>query len=137
MKDSGEREEFDSGMVRDTIEGKLRPDLIRSGPMLLRWIKLMTAGAVKYAADNWMKASGQAESDRFLQSADRHFLIWYTWHNEGLNIEDPDNPTFEPLAEDHGAAVFFNINGVEYVYARNNKVGTHGDYKASNKRPQG
>lgn len=115
VRDSGKREEFTGGMVRDTAAGKLRPDLVRDGPMLLRWIKLMTAGAVKYAARNWMKGTGQAEYDRALESADRHFNTWITWRKDGVNIEDPDNPTTEPLKEDHCAAVYFNLNQVEYL----------------------
>lgn len=115
IKDSGQRESFDSGMVRDTAVGKQRPDLVRDGPMYLRWVRLLTNAVVKYSARNWMKASGQEEYDRFLESADRHYNIWYTWRKYGINIEDLNNPTNEPLKEDHAAAVFFNINGVEYV----------------------
>lgn len=115
VKDSGKREKFDGGMVRDTGEGKLRPDLVRDGPMLLRWIKHLTNGAVKYAARNWMLGLGKEACERYLESADRHFFIWYTWRKYGINIEDPQNPTRDPLLEDHAAAVFFNINGVEYV----------------------
>ena len=118
VKDSGERQEFASGMVRDVTGGKMRPDLVKDGPMFLRWVRLLTKGAVKYAARNWMKAAGQEEHDRFLESAARHFEIWYTWRMYGVNIEDMDNPTREPLTEDHAAAVLFNINGTEYVAER-------------------
>ena len=115
VNDSGKRQEFASGMVRDITENKLRPDLVRDGPMFQRWIKHLTAGARKYAARNWMLAYGQEELDRFLESADRHFNIWITYRQTGVNIEDPNYPTTEPLKEDHAAAVFFNINGAEYV----------------------
>ena len=114
VKDSGKRESFGSGMVRDTSAGKMRPDLVKDGPMYLRWVMLLTRGAVKYAARNWMKANGQEEYDRFLESADRHYEIWFHWRRYGINIENPDHPTREPLEEDHGAAVFFNMNGTEY-----------------------
>lgn len=115
IKDSGARMEFSSGMVRDMTEGKARPDLVRDGPMLQRWVLHLTKGARKYAAKNWMLAAGKEEYDRFIESADRHFNIWITWELYGINIEDPDNPSSKPLAEDHAAAVFFNINGAEYV----------------------
>ena len=118
VRDSGARTEFDSGMVRDVTEGKMRPDLIRDGPMLQRWIALLTNGAKKYAARNWMKAAGEQEYERFLESADRHFNIWITWRLHGINIEDQTNHTNEPLAEDHAAAVYFNLNGAETVAAR-------------------
>lgn len=115
VKDSGERKEFASGMVRDTTTGKARPDLVRDGPMYQRWVNHLTAGAVKYAARNWMQAAGAEEYNRFLESADRHFNIWITWMLQGINIEDPSNPTTEPLVEDHAAAIFFNVNGACYV----------------------
>lgn len=117
-KDSGERRQFESGMQRDTTTGKARPDLIRCGPMFQRWVQLLTRGAAKYDANNWMKASGQEEYDRFLESTARHFEVWFMWRRFGINIEDSDNPTREPLTEDHGAAIFFNVNGVEYVTER-------------------
>jgi hypothetical protein len=98
-KDSGQRQKFASGMQRDVQEGKTLWHLVASGPMLRRWAELLTRGAVKYEADNWMKAEGQAELDRFRASAFRHFMQWY--------YGDTD--------EDHAAAVFFNINGAEYV----------------------
>jgi hypothetical protein len=118
VKDSGARVGMASGMVRDATTGKSRPDLVRDGPMLQRWVAHLTKGAQKYEARNWMKASGQEEYLRFMESADRHYNIWYTWMFYGVNIEDPANPTHEPLAEDHAAAVFFNINGAEYVQER-------------------
>jgi hypothetical protein len=114
-KDSGERQEFESGMKRDTSVGKLLFHLVRFGPMFLRWVSLLTRGAIKYDANNWMKANGVAEQTRFIESADRHFAIWTTYRLTGVNIEDPENPTRAPLTEDHAAAVFFNINGAEYV----------------------
>lgn len=121
-KDSGERATFSTGMVRDTTAGKMRPDLVRDGPMLLRWILLLTRGLVKYAARNWMKASTQEEYDRFLESSARHFEIWHYWRLFAINIEDANNPTSEPLTEDHAAAVFFNINGAEYVAGKLGKA---------------
>ncbi len=154
-KDSGKREQFASGMKRDTQDGKLRVDLAFDGPALrilfregpkgdaglamcdwydealaghsapdelLRVLRLiaayeggmgvligryagvMTRGAVKYTARNWMQADGQAEADRFISSACRHFLQWYRGDKD----------------EDHAAAVVFNLNGYEYV---RNKMG--------------
>lgn len=124
-KDSGERRQFASGMQRDTTTGKARPDLVRSGPMFQRWVQLLTRGAAKYDANNWMKAAGQEEYDRFLESAARHFEVWFHWRRYGVNIENPDNPTTDPPAEDHGAAVFFNVNGVEYVAEKTQPLEPH------------
>lgn len=98
-KDSGERTQFSSGMVRDTAANKIRYDLVYM-PMFKRWAELMTRGAIKYSPNNWMKASGQEELDRFKESAFRHFMTWFL---------DEDS------TEDHAAAVFFNISGAEFV----------------------
>jgi hypothetical protein len=102
VKDSGERAKFDSGMVRDTTAGKVRYDLNFDGPMFERLAAHLTKGAVKYEPRNWMKASGAEERDRFKESAIRHFIQWLRGD----------------LDEDHAAAVFFNINGYEYVKER-------------------
>ena len=99
VKDSGKREVFDSGMTRDTTEGKVDFGLALDGPMFARWAVHLTKGAKKYAKRNWMKASGDAEYERFKESALRHFLQWYRGDRD----------------EDHAAAVYFNINGAEYT----------------------
>ena len=154
-KDSGKREQFASGMKRDTQDGKLRVDLAFDGPMLrimfregpksdvglamcdwydeallghtapdeaakvlrlmaayeggmgaliTRYAGVMTRGAVKYDARNWMQANGSAEAERFISSATRHFLQWFRGDKD----------------EDHAAAVVFNLNGYEYVRRKMN-----------------
>ena len=106
VKDSGERAHFDSGMQRDVTTGKLRYDLVFDGPMFARIAAHLTKGAVKYEPRNWMKARGQEEMDRFKQSAVRHFMQWIAGDTD----------------EDHAAAVYFNINGYEYVKERMNEA---------------
>ena len=100
IKDSGERQQFAGGMVRDVATDKTDYSLILDGPMFTRWAEHLTNGAKKYEKRNWMKASSSAEYDRFRESALRHFIQWYNGDTD----------------EDHAAAVFFNINGAEYVY---------------------
>lgn len=102
VKDSGQRATFESGMVRDTTDDKVDYTLALDGPMFKRLAEHLTKGAKKYEKRNWMKAAGQEELERFKESAVRHFLQWY-WG-------DTD--------EDHAAAVYFNINGAEYVKER-------------------
>lgn len=102
VKDSGQRTQFDSGMVRDVATDKTDYTLVLDGPMFKRWAQHLTAGAKKYTKRNWMKANGDAELARFRESALRHFLQWY-WG-------DTD--------EDHAAAIYFNVNGAEYVKER-------------------
>lgn len=104
IKDSGERREFASGMVRDTAEGKIDWLSCRFGPMFRRWNKLMTAGRKKYpdpkpGVPNWTLAGGEDEFLRARQSAARHFEQWLAGDTD----------------EDHAAAVYFNINVAEYV----------------------
>jgi hypothetical protein len=102
-KDSGERMEFESGMRRDINQGKARYDLIipENCPnhMLKRWAELLERGAKKYSERNWEKASSEEELARFKESAFRHFIQWFSGE----------------VDEDHAAAVFFNIQGAEYV----------------------
>lgn len=97
-KDSGVRESFAGGMVRDTQADKPRFDLIEEG-MLWRWAALMARGAEKYGDDNWRLASGEAELKRFKASAFRHFMQWLRGDTD----------------EDHAAAVFFNVAGAEWM----------------------
>ncbi len=97
-KDSGERQEFSTGMVRDVQTDKPRYDLL-DVPMLKRWAELMARGAKKYGENNWKKAATEEELNRFKASALRHMFQWL----EG------------DTAEDHGAAVYFNIAGAEMV----------------------
>jgi hypothetical protein len=103
VKDSGKREEYTSGMRRDTNEGKTRYDLLipetMKVPMLKRWADHMTKGAQKYGDRNWEKAAGLPELSRFRESAFRHFMQWYHGEND----------------EDHAAAIMFNVQGAEYV----------------------
>jgi hypothetical protein len=102
-KDSGVREDYESGMRRDTQDGKPRYDLViplsMKTNMLRRWAELMARGMDKYGYRNWELANSQEELIRFKASAFRHFIQWFQ------NEED----------EDHAAAVLFNIQAAEYV----------------------
>lgn len=103
VKDSGERREFESGMVRDTSTGKVEYHRVFEGPLLDRWATHLTKGAAKYpdlpnGSANWTLASGQEELIRFRQSLCRHFVQFLRG--------DVD--------EDHAAAVVFNLNGMLY-----------------------
>lgn len=102
VKDSGKREQYASGMVRDVTDGKVDYSLALDGPMFARLAAHLTKGAAKYDKRNWMKAAGAAELERFRESAVRHFVQWMRGDTD----------------EDHAAAVFFNINAAEYVAAK-------------------
>lgn len=106
-KDSGQRQQFASGMQRDVTTGKLDFTYCLQGPMLDRWAGLMERGAIKYDRDNWMKAAGEEELQRFKQSALRHMVQWLRGNTD----------------EDHAAAVFFNVNGAEYVKGKMAETG--------------
>lgn len=68
VKDSGEREVFDTGAKRDTRLGKGRFDLIPP-TMLDRLAKIYEAGAVKYGEHNYRKGMPLS---RIMDSAIRH-----------------------------------------------------------------
>jgi hypothetical protein len=103
-KDSGKRQEYDSGMVRDLQDGKpdfslIFPDMPYQDQPITRWAALMTRGADKYGRRNWQVAKSAEEVERFKASALRHMMQWMTGEND----------------EDHMAAVMFNLNAAEYV----------------------
>lgn len=100
-KDSGKREAFSTGMVRDIQTDKPRYDLLDM-PMLTRWAELMGRGASKYGEENWRKAATEEELRRFKASALRHCIQWF----------------MDDRTEDHGSAVFFNISGAEMVRSK-------------------
>lgn len=104
VKDSGKRQKFDSGMVRDTQDGKVDYTRLLDGPMLHRWAVHVTKAEVKYpdiapGVPNWTLANSEEEKQRFKTSAFRHMIQWLRGDTD----------------EDHAAAVMFNINGYEYV----------------------
>lgn len=107
-KDSGKREEYASGMVRDVNGDKPRYDLILpegipyEDQFLTRIAGLLTRGAVKYGERNWEKASGEEEMKRFRASAFRHLMQWMCGEED----------------EDHAAAVVFNLLAYETVRTR-------------------
>jgi len=80
MKDSGSRQEFETGAVRDTAEGKPRPDLISPYANLRegRWLQ---KGAEKYDERNWEKG---IPISRCIASLERHLLAY----KQGLTDED-------------------------------------------------
>lgn len=78
-KDSGKREEFDTGSRRDTREGKGRYDLL---PPIAedRLAGIYERGAEKYGDRNWEK--GQPLS-RYIDSARRHLnRLMRGWYDE-------------------------------------------------------
>jgi hypothetical protein len=99
IKDSGEREGYDSGMVRDVETDKPDYTLIYDGPIMDRYAAHLTKGAAKYGRQNWQLANSRDERDRFQRSAARHFRQWMAGETD----------------EDHAAAVVFNMNAYEYV----------------------
>lgn len=105
VKDSGVREEFGTGMVRDTQDGKPRFDLLLpegvpfSAQFLTRCAQHLANGAKKYSARNWEQARTEAELARYKSSALRHLVQWLSGETD----------------EDHAAAVFFNLMGAEFV----------------------
>jgi hypothetical protein len=90
VKDSGKRQEFNTGSRRDTNEGKPRYDLISPIANYYKSMHLAN-GAKKYGDRNWEK--GQPLS-RYIESLERHL--------EKLKVGLID--------EDHASAVAWNID---------------------------
>jgi len=104
-KDSGERQQWQSGMMRDTQKGKPRFALMWTklqpyeDQMLTRYARLLARGAEKYEDRNWEEGSGQEELDYAYESLSRH--------TAQLICGERD--------EDHAAAVWFNTQLIEYL----------------------
>ncbi len=103
-KDSGQRLVNPSGMVRDVATDKIDYSLVFDGPMLIRWVELLDRGAKKYNKRNWMLADSDEELARAKESLVRHFFQYIAGQTD----------------EDHGAAIYFNINEIEYIKGRLN-----------------
>jgi hypothetical protein len=107
-KDSGQRAEYASGMVRDASEDKahfeflLWPGLPYEEQFLTRWAQLMTRGMRKYGSFNFTKANSTEELQRFKESAFRHLIQWMTGDE----------------TEDHAAAVAYNVSSAEHLKAK-------------------
>lgn len=104
IKDSGERQTYSSGSMRDPSMGKIKWSRITFGPMMRRWAQHLTTAEAKYpdpklGLPNFMLIESEEERLRYKESAFRHFMSWFN--------DEQD--------EDHAAAVFFNINGVEII----------------------
>ena len=80
MQDSGQRETFSTGAVRDTAEGKCRPDLISpfATERLAEWLR---QGSLKYAERNWEKGLPVSRS---IASLCRHLMKF----QQGCTDED-------------------------------------------------
>ncbi len=104
IKDSGERVVYASGSMRDPSTGKIKWSRITFGPMMHRWAQHLTTAEAKYpdprpGVPNFTLIETDEEYFRYKESAFRHFMSWF----------------YEETDEDHAAAVFFNINGVEII----------------------
>lgn len=89
MRDSGKRQQFNDGAVRDTADGKSRPDLISPFFMMRLGMWLML-GAKKYSERNWEKG---IPNSRCFASLMRHICQWLIGNKD----------------EDHLAAMACNI----------------------------
>lgn len=88
-----------SGVNRSDDSGKINYALIYDGPMIDRWAIHLTNAIPKRGKRNWMLGTTPEDMERFMESFIRHSRQYIRG--------DVD--------EDHAAAMFFNINGVEYV----------------------
>lgn len=107
IKDSGARQEFDGGAVRDTEEGKLDFSnlFVWFEPMGTRYVAHMTKGRSKYpdpepGVPNWSLFEATPETlARTERSLDRHYKAYRMGQTD----------------EDHAAAILFNLNLAEKI----------------------
>lgn len=107
IKDSGQREKYSSGAMRDTEEGKLDWSnlFVHLEPMGTRYVQHMTKGRKKYpdpepGVPNWTLFEATPEMlARTLRSFDRHVKAYR------MGLTD----------EDHAAAIIFNLNLAEKI----------------------
>jgi hypothetical protein len=110
IKDSGKRQEFEGGGMRDTEEGKLDWSnlFVHFEPMATRYVAHMTKGRTKYpdpkpGTPNWTLFPADEETlARTLRSLDRHFKAYRDGETD----------------EDHASAILFNLNVAERIRAR-------------------
>jgi hypothetical protein len=88
LPDSGQRSLFDTGAVRDAMEGKGMPSLLPIAALRAA-SKRFEDGATKYGRDNWQKG---IPLSRYVDSLYRH--LW--------QFIDGD------ISEDHGGAIIWN-----------------------------
>jgi hypothetical protein len=116
LKDSGQRLQFDSGMVRDIEDNKpgfhflIPKDVPFDAQMLTRVAEHLRKGAKKYSPRNWEKGNSDAEAERARESALRHMMQWIMGETD----------------EDHAAAVIINVIFAETM-----------QYKADQKKETG
>ena len=105
-----------SGMAGDDTAGKLRYDLgvpmNMENPMLRRWASLCSKGVPHYGARNWEKGITEEDLLIHLEKAERHFNLWAEDVKRKLTGRKPLSE------EDLAAAVYFRVQGVEYVLER-------------------
>ncbi len=112
IHDSGQRQQFASGSLRDPSTGKIKWSRITFGPMMRRWAQHLTTAEAKYpdiapGIPNFTLIEGDEELVRYKESAFRHFMAWF----------------YDETNEDHASAVFFNINGVELLKDKRREKG--------------
>jgi len=92
LKDSGKRQEYETGARRDTTDGKGRYDLLQV-LALRRVAVVLQRGAQKYDARNWEKG---IPLSRFVDSGLRHLMQYLEGRRD----------------EDHAAQAAWNILGL-------------------------
>jgi hypothetical protein len=104
IRDTGDRQTFSTGMVRNAAKDKTRYNPVLEGPMFKRWASHLWKGKKVYpdaalGVGNWTLAETEEELQRAKESFFSHVMDY-------LDGDD---------VEDHAAAIFFNINLIENI----------------------
>lgn len=96
------KRKFKSGAVRDSNQGKIRPDLI--SPYMLKALgKVLADGANHYGERNWEKGM---DDSILKESASRHYVSWMAGD----------------IDEDHAAKLIFNVMAHIHFRDMNKKI---------------
>ena len=101
----GDKRVFETGAMRDTVEGKLDFEGCLSPTVLERYAQYLLDHSVmpdgsRRSADNWQKGMPMGE---YVKSAWRHFHCWWKWWRS-VQIADK-------LIEEAACGILFNVMG--------------------------
>jgi hypothetical protein len=120
VNDTGARETYSTGMVREPQDGAARFDLLHplevpyEKQLMTRFAVHMAKGAQKYTERNWEKAKTTAELVRFRASLLRHVAKWLAGARD----------------EDHAAGIMFNLLAFETTAYKMHREGLATGFEA-------
>lgn len=101
-----DKRQFETGAVRDKVDGKLRFNMYNSPVVEFRFAEYMKSHEGTYGEGNWKRGIPKSV---YLESLLRH--VMGLWLKEECGVDDGNSA-------DHASAIRFNINGFMYEEER-------------------